>query len=103
MSKVALVAKLNVQPGKSDEVDAALATLMEATEEEAGLEIYAAHRDANNPDVIWFYELYTDGDALAVHGQGEQMKAAMGGLGGLLAGAPEITMVNPLVAKGLEL
>jgi hypothetical protein len=31
------------------------------------------------------------------------MKAAMGALGGLLSGAPEISVLEPTVAKGLDL
>jgi len=103
MSKVSLVARITAQEGKADEMIEALKNLMGATDEEPGLEIYAAHQDTNNPEVFWFYELYTDNDALGVHGQGERMKAAMGAMGGLLAGAPEINLVTPVAAKGIEI
>lgn len=102
MAKVALIAKLNAQPGKGEEIEQALTALAGAADEEAGLEIYAAHRDPNSPDTIWFYELYADDEALGVHGSGDKMKAAMGTLGGLLAGAPEIHVLAPLAAKGLD-
>ena len=102
-NKVSLIAKITAQSDKVEEMKEALKTLMAATDEESGLEIYAAHADANDPAVFWFYELYTDNDALGAHGQGERMKAAMGTMGALLDGAPEIHMVTPFVAKGLEL
>jgi hypothetical protein len=31
------------------------------------------------------------------------MRAAMGAVGGLLAGRPELTMMSPVAAKGLDL
>ena len=102
MSKLSLIAKVTAQEDKVDEMVAALKNLMTATDEEPGLEIYAAHQDANSPEVFWFYELYTDEAALGVHGAGERMKAAMGNMGALLAGAPEIHMMSPVAAKGLE-
>lgn len=103
MSKISLIAKLTAAEGKSDELEAALATLIGAAEEEAGLEVYSAHADAKEPGTYYFFELYTDQDALAVHGKGDQMKQAMGALGGLLSGRPEVTMLRPVVAKGLSL
>jgi quinol monooxygenase YgiN len=53
--------------------------------------------------VYYFFELYTDGDALGVHGKGDGMKAAMGKFAGLLGGRPEITMMSPVVAKGMDI
>ena len=103
MSKIALIAKLTAQEGKADEFEAALATMVTTSEEETGLEIYSVHRVDDQPGVYYFFELYTDGDALAVHGKGDGMKAAMGAVGGLLAGAPEIIKATPVVAKGLTL
>ena len=45
MAKVSLIAKLQTDPEKSEEVEAALAATCSAAEEEAGLEIYSAHKD----------------------------------------------------------
>ena len=42
-------------------------------------------------------------DALAGHGKGAGMKAAMGAVGGLLAGRPEVIMMSPVAAKGLDI
>lgn len=102
MAKLSLTATLTCQDGKIDEFDAALATLIEASEEEPGLEIYSAHRVPDTNEYV-FFELYTDEDAFAVHGKGPEMRAAMKALGALLAGAPEITMLTPVVAKGMAL
>ena len=103
MSKVALIAKLTSDPANAAEVEAALAATCEAAAEEAGLEIYSAHKDTGEDGVYWFFELYTDGEALAVHGKGDGMRAAMGALGGLLTSKAEISMLSPVAAQGMEL
>ncbi|NNE10739.1 MAG: antibiotic biosynthesis monooxygenase [Ilumatobacter sp.] len=101
MSKISLIAKLTAADGRADELAAALASVVEAADEEDGLEVYSAHRADDG--TFYFFELYRDADALAVHGRGERMRAAMGALGGLLGGRPEIIQMTPLVAKGLEI
>lgn len=102
MSKISLIAKLTAVEGKVDELEAALRGVIDAAAEEDGLEVYSAHR-SEEPGVYYFFELYRDQDAKDVHGKGERMRAAMGAFGGLLAGRPEITMMTPVAAKGLDL
>lgn len=103
MSKLSVIAKLTAADGKSDELEAALGSLIAAAEEEAGLEVYSVHAANDEPGVYWFFELYSGDDAMAVHGKGDAMKAAMGSLGGLLAGRPEVIMMSPVAAKGLDI
>ncbi len=103
MSKISLTAKLTAAEGKAAELEAALHAMIVAAEEEPGLEVYSVHKSDEDENVFVFFELYTDADALAIHGKGDGMKAAMGALGGLLGGRPEITMMKPVVAKGLDL
>ena len=101
MSKLALHAILTAAEGKAAELEAAVTQLVAASEEEAGLEVYAAAVDSNNPNLIHFFEIYADEAALGVHGSGDGMKAAMGAVGGLLDGAPVITMLRPFAGKGV--
>ena len=103
MSKISLIAKLFTDPDKSEEVEAALAVSCAASAEESGLEIYSAHKDSNEEGVYWFFELYTDEEALGEHGSGEAMAAAMSSLGALLTAAPVINMAMPKAAKGMAL
>lgn len=103
MSKFSIIAKLTCDESNSSALEAALATAIEASEEESGLEIYSVHKDPNTSGVYWFFELYTDGDALGVHGKGDGMRAAMKGVGALLAEPPEVSVLEPVVAKGLEI
>ncbi|MGA9279153.1 putative quinol monooxygenase [Ilumatobacter sp.] len=101
MAKSSLIAKLTCAEGKNSEFEAALEALIEASNEEAGLEVYSAHRDADN--VYWFFEIYADDDAVAAHGTGDGMRKAMAASGGFLAGPPEIHRLTPVVAKGLAI
>ena len=47
--------------------------------------------------------MYTDADALGVHGQGDGMKAAMSALGALLLASPTINIASPVASKVLNL
>lgn len=103
MSKITLIAKLTAAEGKNEELEAVLQGVCDASVEEDGLEIYSAHKANDQEGIYYFFELYKDGDALAIHGKGDGMKAAMGKFGGLLGGAPEITLMTPVAAKGLDI
>ncbi len=103
MSKIALIAKMTAREGKLAEMQELIGELCVAADEEPGLEVYAAHTNRDEPGVVYFYELYTDGDALKVHGKGERMRAAMAKMGAVTAGPPEITVIKPFAAKGLAL
>lgn len=103
MSKITIIARLTAAEGKADELASALGVMCTAADEEPGLEIYSAHQDSSDENVFWFFELYTDADALGVHGKGDGMKAAMGALGGLLGAKPEIHHLAPVAAKGLDI
>lgn len=102
MSKISLIAKLTAAEGKADELSSALQNMITAADSEPGLEVYSVHADANEAGVFYFFELYADQAALDVHGKGDEMKSAMGALGGLLGGRPEVTMLTPVAAKGLD-
>ena len=103
MSKISVIATLTAAEGKVDELTSGLEAVIKAADEEAGLEIYSLHKDTEDPNTLYFFELYTDDEAVAVHGKGEQMRAAMGALAGLLAGRPDVKHLAPVVAKGLDL
>ncbi len=103
MSKISLIAKLTAADGKADELETALRGVIDAAAEEDGLEVYSTHAVDDEPGVYYFFELYRDQAAKDAHGKGERMRAAMGAFGGLLAGRPELTMMTPLAAKGLDI
>ena len=104
MSKVAAVAKLPAAEGKRDELIKIMEPLVENANNEPGTEVYILCLDNKDENVIWFFELYTDNDALAAHSGSDTMKAVMGQLGGgVLAGRPELNILTPHLAAGVDL
>ncbi len=103
MPKISIIATLTAADGKEEELATALGALIDAADEEPGLEVYSVHRDPNDAASFTFFELYESDDAFAAHGKGDAMRAAMGAVGGLLAGRPEVSVLAPLAAKGLQL
>ena len=104
MPKTAMIAKLTAAEGKREELIAVLEKIFPHVENEPGTEAYVLHEDSADDNVIWFYELYADNDALAAHSSSDGMKEMMSGLGGgLLGGAPEMYMLTPRRAKGVTI
>ncbi len=102
MPKTAIFAKITAQPGKGDELLAALSAMLEPVEQEPGTELYILHTSESEPDVVRVYEVYSDGDAVAAHMGSEAMKAAGAAMGSLLGAPPEITMSTVISAKGIK-
>jgi quinol monooxygenase YgiN len=103
MPKIAAIAKVTAVEGQRDAVVKVLDQLVDAAEAEPGTEIYAMNLDVSDPNVIWFYELYTDDAAFAAHGQSETMKAVGGELRGLTAGRAEVHLLTPHRGVGVDL
>ncbi len=101
MSQIAVIAKIPCKPGSRDQVVAALQPMLDHVESEDGTLVYVLHTDAKDPDLVWFYERYTDGDALGAHSTSDVMKSLGGAIGAHLAGAPELIMLTPVGGKGL--
>lgn len=101
MTKVAVLAKLPIRPDAKATFLEAFSAMEAAVAEESGTEIYILNWDSSDENVAYIYELYTDSEALGVHSGSEAMKALMGALGDVMAGAPELIMLNPATGKGL--
>ena len=100
MSKITVIAKIQCQEGKRDELVAAFGDYFPQVESETDTLVYAISTDTADENTVWVYELYTGGDALKAHSSSEAFKAFGAKLGGLLAGAPELHICNPVHAKG---
>lgn len=70
---------------------------------EPGSEVYAMHVDLADDDVLWFYELYRDQDALRAHARSEVMAGVLERLDDLLASPPHLVRLRPVDAVGLAL
>jgi autoinducer 2-degrading protein len=102
MAKVSMLAKLTTHDGKGDELITAFKSLFDAVDGEPGTEIYVMNRSKEDPNVFWFYELYTDAGALGAHGSSDAMKNAAPVFGPLIADS-ELIMGEPVQAKGISL
>src|SRR5687768_11979404 len=103
MPKIAMLAKLTAAEGKRDELVTVMSELVKAVEDEPGTLAYALHTDDADANVVWFYELYENEDALKAHGGSEAMRAVGGKLAGLVGGRPELIRVTPVAGKGLPI
>jgi quinol monooxygenase YgiN len=84
MGKIALFGTMTAHEGKGDELAAAFAGLFEQVEREPGTEVYVLHRSQDDPNVFFFYELFTDADALEAHRDSDAMRAVGPVLGALV-------------------
>ena len=88
---ITIVAKLQANEGKQDELKAILSEMVgKVKENEPGVPTYSLHVADDDPTMFLFYEQYSSADAFAAHGTTDHMKAMGSKLGGLLAGRPVI-------------
>jgi quinol monooxygenase YgiN len=102
MAKVSMLAKVRTHDGKGDELVAAFRGLFDAVAQEPGTELYVLNRSKDDPNVFWFYELYTDNDALGAHSTSDAMAKAAPAFGPLIAES-ELILGEPALAKGIAL
>jgi quinol monooxygenase YgiN len=97
---IAVIAKLTVQEGKEDEFKAAGAEMVAAVKQnESGRTLqYTLAQSQKTPNEFYFIEAYADADAMSEHGKTPHMAAFGGKIGGLLAGRPEITRLDPVAS-----
>ena len=95
---IAIIAKLTVKEGNEEEFKAAGAEMVAAVKaNEAGRTLqYTLAQSAKTPAEFYFIEAYADADALSDHGKTPHMAAFGGKIGGMLAGRPEITKLEPV-------
>ena len=101
MPKVATIAKVTAKEGQRDELAKALEHGLATASDEEGTIMYILHADANDPNLLWFYELYRDEDAREVHRTSDGMKALGPIVGPFMAARPELIRLEPLGGKGL--
>jgi quinol monooxygenase YgiN len=103
MSRIVVTATLKAKPGKGDDLAELLGGLVDAVAGEEGTEQFVIHRVADDPDTVFFYEVYRDQAALDAHRQNPALGAGGAALGELLDGRPVLTMLTPVKAKGMAL
>jgi quinol monooxygenase YgiN len=98
---VAVLARIPAQPGKRDELVAALDAAIANAQTEDETRYYILHTNDADPDAVLFYELYENEAALAAHSTSDGMKALGASLRELAGGRPELTRLTPVGGKGL--
>ena len=85
-----LVAEMTAQPGKADELRAALLACIEPTRQETGCVEYFLHESTGTPGHFVFYENWVSAEALAEHMQKPHLVKLGSQVPDLVEGAPRI-------------
>jgi quinol monooxygenase YgiN len=92
---VTVVATMTAKPESVEAVRNACTTAIEAVHQEPGCELYTLH-EADGTFV--FVEQWADEDALKTHGTAPAVGTLFGTIGEHLDGAPDIKVLQPVVA-----
>ncbi|MFV8165042.1 putative quinol monooxygenase [Mycobacterium sp. 134] len=92
---VVVVATMKAKPESVDAVREACTNAVAAVHEEPGCQLYSLH-EADGTFV--FVEQWADADALKAHSTAPAIGTLFGSIGELLDGAPDIKMLQPVVA-----
>ncbi len=90
-----IVATITPKPDKFDAVEEVLLRLIPDVHTEDGCELYALHK---SKDRFVFVEKWRDMAALGAHGGGANIKALNEGLKGLVAGPPDVQILDAVPA-----
>ena len=90
-----IVATITPKPDQFDAVEEVLTRLIPDVHAEDGCELYALHK---GKDRFVFVEKWRDMAALGAHGSGPGIQALTEGLRGLVAGAPDVQILEAVPA-----
>ena len=92
---IGIVATIRIQDGKAEEFEAFFTELAKQVRaNEPGNLAYQLTKSRTEPNLYKVLELYTDQDAVTLHGGTEYFKAAGPKFGAVLAGRPEIEYLD---------
>jgi quinol monooxygenase YgiN len=90
-----VIATLQIKEDKIEEAKSALKGLAADTlANEPGTLAYTVHQQKDSPTTFVFYEKYESYEAFATHG--ENLKARGSAFAGILAGAPDIVVLDEI-------
>jgi quinol monooxygenase YgiN len=92
---VVVVATMKAKPESVDAVRDACKTAIAAVHDEPGCQLYSLHE---SDGTFVFVEQWADTDALTAHSTAPAVGTLFGTVGELLDGAPDIKMLQPVVA-----
>lgn len=103
MTKTAVFAHLVAKEENLADVQSQLERLVVSTTDEDGTLQYVLSQDSADTTSFWVFEVYADDDAFQTHMGSDAMANALVTLDGKLAAPPELHVVRPVKAKGLDL
>lgn len=95
---ISLFVKIPLKEGKAEAFIEAFKEMAKAVATEEGNLLYTLNFAKDDPNTAVIMERYTDQDALTVHSQSNHYKSFGGKIGGLVAGPPEIMVMEEVVA-----
>jgi quinol monooxygenase YgiN len=97
---ITVIAKLKVKPESEAAFESAAKEMIATVRSsEPGTLTYILHKNTKEPGEFMYYEVYQDQAAFDSHGKTDHMKAFGGKIGSLLAGRPEISVLNEVAKK----
>lgn len=91
-----VVARMNAQAGKEEEMENALRDIIPKVESEEGTLSYVLHRMKKKPQNFLMYEKYRDREALAFHSSTPYFAELFGKIAPLMDGDPIIEVYEAL-------
>ncbi|MGH3533039.1 MAG: putative quinol monooxygenase [Mycobacterium sp.] len=95
MPVVVVVATMTAKPESVDAVREILTRTVKDVHDEPGCQLYSLHEAG---DTFVFVEQWADADALQTHGTAPAVTTMFSAAGDHLAGAPDIKLLQPVVA-----
>ena len=93
---ISVIAKIPLQDGKVDEFTEAFKEIAAGVATEEGNFLYSLNFSKKEPNLAVIMERYEDKAALGVHSQSDHYKAFGARIGGILAGAAEVVIMNEI-------
>jgi pentatricopeptide repeat protein len=96
LEMISVVAKLLVKEGKAEEAINLFKEMMDHVAKEQGTVMYSLNRSQSNPNKLVVLERYKSKAALDAHSSSDYFKEFSGKLGTVLAGKPEIAIMDEI-------
>ena len=94
---LSVIAEIVAKPGAEEEVRGHLLTAVEATLKEEGCIQYDLHVSTSEPGRFFFYENWTDAEALKRHAGSDHIKALGAAVGSLVEGPTRVVTCTRIV------
>ena len=94
---ISVIAKIPLQDGKADEFTEAFKVIAAGVATEPGNHLYSLNFSKKEPNMAVIMERYDDKEALGAHSESDHYKAFGPAIKDLVAGPPEVAIMNELL------